>query len=114
MSDIEKTVESGSEQGLQLAESASTIEAPEAPSSDEGQAAESSSQTGKEQVAAGLPEGMTQEKLDESYKSLQGEYTKGQQALKSAEGRLGELDKFGGLEKVMELADWLNSNPRFG
>jgi hypothetical protein len=75
-----------------------------------GQAEVDSSQTGKEQVAAGLPDGMTPDKLPDAYKSLQSEYTKNQQAYKSIQDK---LSPYGGTDGILQWAEYLSSNTRF-
>ena len=75
-----------------------------------GQAEIDSSQSGKEQVAAGLPDGMTLDKLPDAYKSLQGEYTKNQQAYKAMQDR---LTPYGGPDGILQWADYLSGNPNF-
>jgi hypothetical protein len=57
-----------------------------------------------------LYDGMTGDKLHESYKSVQGEYTKTNQRLKELEGK---FDTWGGVDKLLETADYLSNNPRF-
>jgi len=61
----------------------------------------------KERTAGeGLFDGMTQEQLHKSYKSVQGEYTKNQQLLK-------QFERFGGAEQVIQWANYLGQNPDF-
>src|SRR5512139_3162289 len=55
---------------------------------------------------AGLFDGMDAPTLHKSYKSLQGEYTKVQQAIK-------KLEKYGGPDQIAQWADYLQNNPRF-
>ncbi len=82
-----------------------------APLIDEGQVEENGSpQTDKEQAVAGLPDGMTPEALAKSYKSLQGEYTKGQQTMKELNDSLAP---YGGQEQILQWAQYLNSNASF-
>ena len=75
-----------------------------------GQAEIDSSQDGKEQVAAGLPDGMTLDKLPDAYKSLQAEYTKNQQAYKSIQEK---FNPYGGADGILKWAEYLAGNPRF-
>ena len=53
---------------------------------------------------------MTGEKLHQSYKSLQGEFTKRTEKLKSLEG---SFTKYGGAEGLTKWAEYLMANPRF-
>lgn len=76
----------------------------------DGQTEVDPSQSGKEQVAAGLPDGMTLDKLPDAYKSLQGEYTKNQQAYKAMQE---QLNPYGGAEGILKWAEYLSGNPRF-
>ena len=54
----------------------------------------------------GLFDGMTPEKLHKSYKSLQSEYTKAQEAVK-------KLEKYGGPDQLVQWADYLSNNQEF-
>ena len=71
-------------------------------------------QTDREPNAVeGLFDGMTAGQLHESNKSLQGEFTKNQQALKDAEGQLGLLSQYGEPQEVADYLQTLLGDPQF-
>lgn len=107
---LEGQIGSGKEPAPQTSEATEDkVEA--SPQSDEGQVDEQGSpQSGEEQAVAGLPDGMTPEALAKAYKSLQGEYTKGQQSSKALSDSLAP---YGGPEKMAQWAQYLSKNQSF-
>ncbi len=112
MPDEVKEGQIGSGQGPEPTESGSDKgQGSNAPEVIEGQADDTGSpQTGEEQGVAGLPEGMTLETLPSAYKSLQGEYTKNQTAMKAIEK---SLEPYGGQEQMLKWAQYLANNQSF-
>ena len=60
--------------------------------------------------AEGLFDGMTPEKLHDSYKSLQTEYGKNNESLNDL---MGKFEKFGGVDQLLQWADYLDTNEDF-
>jgi hypothetical protein len=60
----------------------------------------------REPSSEGLFDGMDGATLHKSYKSLQGQYTKVNEAIK-------KLERFGGPDQISQWAEYLSNNPRF-
>lgn len=79
----------------------------------EGGAAETgdnSAESTGTQEGDGLFDGKTPEQLYDSYKELQTTYQEGKDSTADLEGRFSQ---YGGIDKLLETANFLSSNPRF-
>jgi hypothetical protein len=75
-----------------------------------GESEAAQEETKGEPSGEGLFDGMTPEKLHESYKNLQREFGKNSEEFKQVRR---ELDRMGGVEQVAQWFDYLSNNPNF-
>lgn len=87
-------------------ESAASGEVEQSTSTDQGESENKASDEKGTKGTEGLFDGMDAPTLHKSYKSLQGEYSKVQSAIK-------KLEKYGGPDQITQWADYLQNNPRF-
>ena len=101
------TQETGTQaNATEATESTASGEPTQVESTQGGESAQTASDEKGTKGTEGLFDGMDAPTLHKSYKSLQGEYTKVQQAIK-------KLERFGGPDQITQWADYLSNNPRF-